>query len=52
MTHDLRFLSKIRELILQNLTNEPLDDLLSNHPQFNIYTRKYVVISSYNSNHE
>ena len=52
MTHDLRILSKTREFILQNLTNEPLDDLLSNHPQFNVYTRKCVVISLYNSNHE
>ena len=52
MTHDLRILSKFRELILQNLTNEPLDDLLSNHPQSNVYTRKCVVISLYNSNHE
>ena len=49
MTHDLRILSKTRELILPNLTNEPLDDLLSNHPQLR---RKYVVISLYNSNHE
>ena len=52
MTHDLRILSRTREFILQNLTNEPFDDLLSNHPQFNVYTRKCVVISLYNSNHE
>ena len=44
MTHDLRILSKTRELILQNLTNEPLDDLLSNHPQFNKKMCSYIII--------